>query len=173
MVNTSAAFLLMNFQAGIYCMPSTSPDDQNRAPARDYADQPGHLIRRAHQVHTQLWAEFLPLDITGSQYSILSALSVHGALDQATVGRLTSLDKSSVAELASRMAQRGLVQRDKDEQDGRKRVPRITEDGVRTVAQAAPHVDRLGQRLLAPLDEHERTRFMDYLRRVGDLPDRA
>jgi MarR family transcriptional regulator, temperature-dependent positive regulator of motility len=153
-------------------MSSISPDDESRPLVRDYADQPGHLIRRAHQVHTQLWAEVVPVDITGSQYSILSALSVHGALDQATVGRLTSLDKSSVADLANRMAQRGLLQRGKDEQDGRKRVLRITEDGVRTVTQAAPHVDRLGQRLLAPLDESERTRFLDYLRRVGEPSDR-
>lgn len=108
------------------------------------------------------------MDITGSQYSILSALSIHGDLDQATVGRLTSLDKSSVAEVASRMAQRGLLQRGRDQRDGRKRVLRLTEDGARTVAEAAPYVHRLGQRFLADLSGEERARFLDYLRRVGD-----
>jgi MarR family transcriptional regulator, temperature-dependent positive regulator of motility len=153
-------------------MPSISGDDEIGALVRGHADTPGQLIRRAHQAHTQLWTEVVPVDITGSQYSILSALSVHGDLDQATVGRLTSLDKSSVADLARRMAQRGLLQRSKDERDGRKRVLRLTEDGVRTVAEVAPYVRRLEERLLAPLDDSERTRFMDYLRRVGDLADR-
>jgi len=121
----------------------------------------------------QLWAEVVPVDITGSQYVILCALAVHGDLDQASVGRLTSLDRSSIAELASRMARRGLIQRRRDERDGRKRVLRITEEGSRTVADAAPYVLRLSQRVLAQFDEGERARFMDYLGRVGDLADRG
>jgi DNA-binding MarR family transcriptional regulator len=144
-------------------------DDEARALVRGYADTLGHLIRRAHQAHAQLWAELIPVDITGSQYSILSALSAHGELDQATAGRLTSLDKSSVAELADRMARRGLIWRGRDERDRRKQVLRITEEGTRTVLEAAPYVQRLGQRLLADLDEAERARFIDSLRRVGDL----
>ncbi|HET9968883.1 MAG TPA: MarR family transcriptional regulator [Streptosporangiaceae bacterium] len=96
--------------------------------------------------------------------NLLSA--THGDLDQASVGRLTSLDRSSVAELAGRMARRGLIQRGRDERDGRKRVLRITERGI--VAAAAPHVRQLGQRLLAQLDDAEREQFLGYLGRVGD-----
>jgi DNA-binding MarR family transcriptional regulator len=144
-------------------------DDETGALVRGYADTLGHLIRRAHQAHTQLWTELVPVDITGSQYSILSALSVHGEMDQATAGRLTSLDKSSVAELATRMAQRGLIRRGRDSRDRRKQVLRITDEGARTVLEAAPYVQRLGQRLLADLDEGERVRFTDSLRRIGDL----
>ena len=153
-------------------MWSTAGNDEISALVRGFAETPGHLIRRAHQAHTQLWAEVVPVDITGSQYVILCALAVHGDLDQASVGRLTSLDRSSIAELASRMAQRGLIQRGRDERDGRKRVLCITEEGSATVAAAAPHVLRLGQRLLAQFDEEERARFLDYLRRVGDLAAR-
>jgi MarR family transcriptional regulator, temperature-dependent positive regulator of motility len=149
-------------------MPSTAGNDEISALVRGFAETPGHLIRRAYQAHTQLWAEVVPQDITGSQYVILCALTVHGDLDQATVGRLTSLDRSSVAELAGRMARRGLIQRGRDERDGRRRVLRITEEGARIVAAAAPHVLRVGQRLLAQFDEEERARFMDYLGRVGD-----
>ena len=89
------------------------------------------------------------------------------------VGRLTSLDRSSIAELASRMARRGLIQRSRDDRDGRKRMLRITEEGASTVAEAAPYVRRLGQRLLAQLDEEERAQFLDYLRRVGDQNNRG
>ena len=113
------------------------------------------------------------MDITGSQYILLCALAVHGDLDQASVGRLTSLDRSSIAELASRMARRGLIQRSRDERDGRKRVLRITEEGSRTVVAAAPYVRRLGQRLLAHFDEEERAQFLDYLGRVGDQNNRG
>ena len=153
-------------------MWSTAGNDEISALVRGFAETPGHLIRRAHQAHTQLWAEVVPVDITGSQYVILCALAVHGDLDQASVGRLTSLDRSSIAELASRMAQRGLIQRGRDERDGRKRVLRITERGIVAVAEAAPHVRQLGQRLLAQLDDAEREQFLGYLGRVGDQASR-
>jgi DNA-binding MarR family transcriptional regulator len=153
-------------------MPTTSGDNEIGPLVRDYDETPGHLIRCAQQAHTQLWAEVVPVDITGSQYSILSALSVHGDLDQVTVGRLTSLDKSSIGELAGRMARRGLIERSRDERDGRKKVLHITEEGASAVARAAPYVRRLGQRFLAPLDEGERAQFMDCLRRVGALANR-
>jgi len=154
-------------------MSSTAGNDELSALVRGFAETPGHLIRRAYQAHNQLWAEVVPVDVTGSQYVILCALVVHGDLDQASVGRVTSLDRSSIAELASRMAQRGLIQRGRDERDGRRRVLRITEAGSRIVAEAAPHVLRLSQRLLAQFDEEERARFLDYLGRVGDLTARS
>ena len=152
-------------------MPSSASDNEIAAVIRGFAATPGHLIRRAYQAHTQLWAELVPVDITGSQFVILCALAVHGELDQASVGRLTSLDRSSVAELAGRMARRGLIRKDRDERDGRRRVLRITEQGTRAVTEAAPHVLQLGQRLLAELDEDERERILRYLSRVGDQAD--
>ncbi len=154
-------------------MPSTAGNDETNALIRGFGQTPGHLIRRAYQAHTQLWAEVVPVDITALQYVILSALAVHGDLDQASVGRLTSLDRSSIAELAGRMSRRGLIQRARDERDGRKRVLRITEEGSRSVAEAAPYVLRLSERLLAQFDEEERARFLDYLARVGDLANRG
>jgi DNA-binding MarR family transcriptional regulator len=153
-------------------MPSTPGNNEMKSLVGGYAQTPGHLIRRAQQAHAQLWAEMIPLDITGSQYSILAALSVHGDLDQVTVGRLTSLDKSSLAEVASRMAKRGLIERSRDERDGRRRVLHITDEGVSAVTEAAPYLQRLEQRLLAPLDEGERAQFMDCLGRVGNLANR-
>jgi DNA-binding MarR family transcriptional regulator len=154
-------------------MPSAAGNDEISALVRDFAETPGHLIRRAYQVHTQLWAEVVPVDLTGSQYILLCALAVHGDMDQASVGRLTWLDRSSIAELAGRMARRGLIQRGRDERDGRKRVLRITEEGSRIVAEAAPHVRQLGQRLLAQFDELERAQFLDYLARVGEQAHRG
>ncbi len=154
-------------------MPSTAGNDQISAFVRGFAETPGHLLRRAYQAYTQLWAEVVPVDITSSQYVIPCALAVHGDLDQASVGRLTSLDRSSIAELASRMARRGLIQRGRDERDGCKRVLRLTEEGSRTVTAAVPHVLRVGQRLLAQFGEAERAQFLDYPGRVGDPAGRG
>src|ERR1017187_5668008 len=114
-------------------MPSTPGNNEMKSLVGGYAQTPGHLIRRAQQAHAQLWAEMIPLDITGSQYSILAALSVHGDLDQVTVGRLTSLDKSSLAEVASRMAKRGLIERSRDEQNERRKARNFPAKGLGAV----------------------------------------
>lgn len=149
-------------------MSSTPHNTEPGKPAGGYAETPGQLIRRAYQAHTRLWAEIVSVDITSSQYAILAALAVHGDLDQATLGRLTSLDRSSVAELSGRMASRGLIQRRGDRRDARRRLLHITAKGTRTLTETAPSVHRLGERLLASLDEDERARFLEILRRVGD-----
>lgn len=149
-------------------MPSTPGNDEIQVLIGGYTQTPGYLIRRANQAHTQLWAEAVPADVTGSQYAILAALASHGDLDQATVGRITSLDRSTVAELSARMTSRGLIERRRDLRDARRRLLHLTAEGARTVAEAAPAVHQLGERLLAPLDEAERARFMDMLRRVAD-----
>lgn len=160
------AISFARFRAG--AIPSSSGSDESGVHADRYAETPGHLLRRAHQAYNQLWAEIVPAGLTGSQYAILAVLSVNGELDQATVGRLTSLDRSSIAELASRMASRGLIGRRRDELDARKQILRITAEGSRTLAEAEPQVRHVGDRLLAPLSSDERARFLDFLRRVGD-----
>jgi MarR family transcriptional regulator, temperature-dependent positive regulator of motility len=154
-------------------IPGSEGSDESSDLVSGYADAPGHLLRRAQQAHTQLWAEGVPVDVTSSQYSILAALSVHGDLDQAAVGRLLSLDKSSVAELASRMERRGLIQRSRDDRDARRQVLRITEEGGRTVTEAAPYVHQVGQQLLAQLEAVERAPFISCLKRVGDAAIRG
>ena len=49
-------------------MSSNAGNDELSALVRGFAETPGHLIRRAYQAHNQLWAEVVPVDITGSQY---------------------------------------------------------------------------------------------------------
>ena len=59
---------------------------EDRAPppvAPHLAHLPGHLIRRAGQVHNEMWTRYVPGSVSSVQYAVLSTVARHEPLDQA------------------------------------------------------------------------------------------
>lgn len=77
----------------------------------------GHLIRRAEQVHTALWSEHVSREITSQKFAVLNALSRDPGIDQRTLGRRTSLDRSTVNQMVRRLIDQNLVSQERDEDD--------------------------------------------------------
>ena len=71
---------------------STSPEDLRR--------HPGHLIRRAQQVHYWLWNAEVSPEVTSPQFAVLYALRAEKNIDQKTLGERVSLDRSTTARFA-------------------------------------------------------------------------
>ncbi|MFC5911010.1 MarR family winged helix-turn-helix transcriptional regulator [Streptacidiphilus monticola] len=140
--------------------------------ARPLLDAPrvvGYLIRVAQQVHTRLWAELVPGDLTAPQHAVLEALAEEPGMDQRTVGERTSLDKATMAELISRLVRRGLVLRRRDPADGRRNLLSLSPAGEQLLSQVSEGVAGVQQQLLAPLDDPERERVLVLLSRVARL----
>lgn len=138
---------------------------------------PGHLIRRAQQVHTALFAErFTPgpptptatPTLTGPQFALLLTLESHPGSSQAEAGAAVTLDKSTVADVADRLAERGWVERRRDPADGRRRILTLTAAGRTALAAAVPVVDGIQRTLLEPLPEAARAAFIEDLRILAD-----
>src|ERR1700674_2421688 len=91
---------------------------------------PGHLLRRAVQVMNQLWNEEVSHTITSPQFAALNALYSEPNLDQRTLGQRISLDRSTMAEVASRLSTRGLIRSERDTRDGRRKTIALTPKGV-------------------------------------------
>src|SRR5260370_23096683 len=119
---------------------STSPDDLRR--------HPGHLIRRAQQVHYWLWNAEVSADVTSPQFAVLYALRAEKNIDQKTLGERVSLDRSTTAEVVARLKVRGLVQRIRDPRDARRNLLRLTPTALRIPATLIPTAVRM-RRLLA------------------------
>src|SRR5438477_192430 len=81
---------------------------------------PGHLIRRAQQVHYWLWNAQVSGEVTSPQFAVLYALRAEKNIDQKTLGERVSLDRSTTAEVVARLKSRGLIQRFRDPRDGRR-----------------------------------------------------
>jgi DNA-binding MarR family transcriptional regulator len=139
--------------------------------AVDLASHPGHLARRLQQAHHLLWNTMVSEEITSPQFAVLNALVAEPGLDQRTVGERVGLDRSTIAEVISRLGRRGLLDKVRDPQDGRRSLLRPTEDGVRTHRKLTVRTARMNQVFLAPLSAEEQTVFLDLIRRVADAAE--
>jgi DNA-binding MarR family transcriptional regulator len=139
--------------------------------AVDLTTHPGHLARRLQQAHYLLWNAMVSEEITSPQFAVLNTLVAEPGLDQRTVGERVGLDRSTIAEVVSRLGRRGLLDKVRDPQDGRRFLLRATEEGERAHRRLVVRTARMNQVFLAPLSAEEQTVFFDLIRRVADAAE--
>lgn len=135
-------------------------------PPEDLMQHPGHLMRRAVQVMNLLWDEEVSHTITSPQFAALNALYSEANLDQQTLGRRISLDRSTMAEVVARLSDRGLIQTARDTRDGRRKTITLTTRGLSTVQQLIPRTHAMTARLVGPLDARQRDELLRLLTEV-------
>jgi DNA-binding MarR family transcriptional regulator len=142
--------------------------------------RPGFLIRRLHQIHGYLFTqETSEFAITPVQYSVLTALSEQGQSDQVTISREVGLERTTVAEVLSRLQGRGLVVRTKSDEDQRVKLVKLTRKGRALLAQMAQAVERAHDLTIEPLSKRDQKQLLLLLGRlleanngVGNVPFR-
>ncbi|MEV5613089.1 MarR family transcriptional regulator [Streptomyces sp. NPDC052225] len=139
--------------------------------AVDLTTHPGHLARRLQQAHYLLWNAMVSEEITSPQFAVLNALVAEPGLDQRTVGERVGLDRSTIAEVVSRLTRRDLLDKVRDPQDGRRWLLRTTPEGARTHKKLTVRTARMNQVFLAPLDAGEQQVFFDLIQRVCDAAE--
>ncbi|MBU3067771.1 MarR family winged helix-turn-helix transcriptional regulator [Nocardia sp. NEAU-G5] len=137
-----------------------------RLPALRLHTAPGHLIRRAQQLHTLLWTNLVSTELTSVQYSVLLVLDGHPLIDQRMLGRLTSLDKSTGGDVIARLEARGLVIRARDAVDGRRNTVRLSTEGRRELLAHTPSVRNVQRELLRPLTDVQSPHFIKLMRQL-------
>jgi DNA-binding MarR family transcriptional regulator len=145
------------------------PDPQ---PPEDLMQHPGHLLRRAVQVMNLLWNEEVSHTITSPQFAALNALYSEPNLDQRTLGQRISLDRSTMAEVVSRLHARGLVRTERDPRDGRRKTINLTPKGLHSVKQLIPRTHAMTDRLVGPLDVTQRDELLCLLTKVVGANER-
>ncbi|HYL09043.1 MAG TPA: MarR family transcriptional regulator [Candidatus Udaeobacter sp.] len=141
-------------------------------PAEDLMNHPGHLLRRAVQVMNLLWGEEVSHTITSPQFAALNALYAEPNLDQRTLGQRISLDRSTMAEVVSRLSSRGLIRSERDMRDGRRKTITLTPKGLHAVQHLIPRTHAMTRRLVGPLDQRQRDELLGLLTRVVGANER-
>ncbi|MFJ6572593.1 MarR family winged helix-turn-helix transcriptional regulator [Streptomyces sp. NPDC091292] len=139
--------------------------------AVDIGTHPGHLARRLQQAHYLLWNTMVSEEITSPQFAVLNTLVAEPGLDQRTVGERVGLDRSTIAEVISRLSRRGLLDKVRDQRDGRRFLLRLTDEGVRTHRKLTLRTARMNQVFLGPLTEDEQAQFFTLIRKVADAAE--
>ncbi len=127
---------------------------------------PVHLLHQAEQAARKLFAASAMGFITPSQLAILVAVSENEGLNQTEVVERTGVDRSTVAEIISRLIRKGLLQRRRSREDTRAKVLRLTDEGQRLLNTADPVSQNVDARLLAVLPTAQRKPFLAALQAI-------
>ncbi|AKZ54155.1 putative MarR-family transcriptional regulator [Streptomyces ambofaciens ATCC 23877] len=129
----------------------------------------GHLIRRAEQVHTALWYRHVSQEITSQQFAVLNALSRDPGIDQRTLARLTSLDRSTVNHIVRRLTDQHYVSQVRDEEDRRRTLLSLTDEGGDLLDSLIGPAEEINEQLLDSLPGDQRQQAVDILRRIASI----
>lgn len=142
--------------------------DGSAGTAVEVSTAPGHLLRRAEQVHYALWFKEFGSGVTSPQYAIISTLlHADAPLDQRTAGEIASLDKSSLADVVRRLESRGWLTRVRDVEDGRRRLLQLSPVALFAVPHVTEGVLRVQEHLVAPLTADGREMLVDGLSAIS------
>ncbi len=126
--------------------------------------QVGHLLRRASQRHTALFARrFAAFDLTPLQFAVLMRLRESGPLSQNLLGRQTAMDPNTVQGVILRLLRRRLVTRSSSTEDKRRKLLTLTADGRQLAERLVEEGLAVSEETLAPLSGAQRHQFLGLL----------
>lgn len=125
---------------------------------------PGHLIRRLHQISTQVFLQRMKAagyDLTPVQFAALDAIAENPGIDQAGLAGAVAKDRATIGAVADRLEQKGLVRREVNLSDKRALKVSLTAEGEALLARLRPIVEHLQTDILPGLDDAEYRQFID------------
>ena len=129
-----------------------------------FEEAPGFLIRRAHQIAVALFMEeAAAFETTPVQFGLLNALIEAPGMDQVTLAERVALDVATAGSALGRLESKGLVRRDPDPRDRRRRLARVTPQGAKLAASMMRAAERAQSRMLARLPTSKQKPFLNLL----------
>jgi DNA-binding MarR family transcriptional regulator len=138
----------------------------------ELAESPSHLMRLCQQYYGDLYArETGARDLTKQQFTLLCALEHQDGVSQTTLVETTGIDRSTLAEMVRRMRERGLLSRERTEEDMRANAVAITQGGRKALKSARAAAERAERMFLEALPAPERSRFVKLLATIAAAGD--
>ena len=127
-----------------------------------------YLLKRAFVDLEDLHREHLdPFGINARELSVLLLLQAREPESQQQTAERLQVDRTSMVALLDGLEAKGLVARVADPSDRRRNVVALTDAGRRTLEKALRASDKAERRLLAALNDLERTQLRALLARVA------
>lgn len=127
------------------------------------------LLAGAGKLVLRRWTAMLAeLELTSSQYKLLLALDDTGPLGQQRLAELVGIDPRNAVPIIETSVEQGLLIREVDPADRRRRVLELAPDGRKAAATLRSRSADIEQELLAPLDPAARATLGRLLRALLD-----
>jgi MarR family transcriptional regulator, lower aerobic nicotinate degradation pathway regulator len=118
---------------------------------------PSWLVSQVALQGQRLVAEVLAADaLRRYHFTVLVALDEDGPTSQAALGRRLSIDRSDMVAVINDLERDGLVARERDDDDRRRNLIRLTPAGGRALRRLDARIDEAQNALLEPLSAKER-----------------
>lgn len=124
-----------------------------------------HLLRQLFQKHTARWQNALP-ELTKPQYAVMRAIAERPGIEQVDLTEAAVSTKATLAEMLSRMESRGLVKREHDPADKRRRFVYLTPEGDALLTHVTQLGDSIDNEFLGRLSAQEREQFTYLVRKM-------
>ena len=122
----------------------------------DFAQAPGHLVRRTHQIAVALFmSELSGEDVTPVQFAILNAVMDTPGVDQVTLAGRVAFDAATSGSVIGRLEAKAWIRREPDQADRRRKLLWLTPAGHEATLQMKRAVDLVQEKILAPLTADE------------------
>ena len=133
----------------------------------NFVEAPGHLIRRAQQLAVAVFMEeTADFSVTPVQFAILNALLQNPGEDQVTLSGRVAFDPATFGSVIARLEAKGLVKRQADSGDKRRKLLWIPAEGEQVAVQMKRAVSRAQERIVGPLEVDERSQLATLLRKL-------
>ncbi len=136
------------------------------------AHSTSHLLHRAQHLAAERFAKRIA-SLNLRQYILLAAVAEHAGASQSQLVRITSIDRSTLADMLRRLQDQGLVARAISDADARAKSVRLTSEGKTILADAADQARKADQAVLDALPKGKRKAFQDALTRLSKAIDDA
>ena len=130
--------------------------------------EPGHLLRRAHQLAVSTFHDTHGRHVTPVQYAVMRALLAHPGIDQVTLAQHVALDTSTTADIATRLEAKGWVVRELLPR--RQRALYLSPQGQAVLNDMLLRAHTAHEGLLEGLSTDERAELLRLLHKLLGLP---
>jgi DNA-binding MarR family transcriptional regulator len=133
----------------------------------------GHLIRRAQQYSYDLYAaEVGKTGPTPRQFAVLHTVSEDEGLSQTDLVRKTGIDRSTLADMISRLIKKGYLARQRTKADARANSVKLTAKGKSVLRSAVAKVTKAETAALNVLPKSQQAAFMKALSTYAEALDK-
>lgn len=133
----------------------------------DFANAPGHLIRRAQQIAVSEFARATAAhDVTPVQFAFMNAMLDTPGQDQITLANRVAFDAATSGSVIGRLEAKGWVRREADPKDRRRKLLHVTAEGALALERMQGDVAQAQASMLSPLTAVEQKEFMRLLSRL-------
>jgi MarR family transcriptional regulator, temperature-dependent positive regulator of motility len=132
-----------------------------------------HLLHRAEQLAADRFTHLVGDTVTLRQFAVLAAVAETPGLSQIDLVRATGIDRSTLAEMLTRMEKRGLIERATSEADGRARAVTLSADGRAAFLASIRHARAADAAILDMLPRTKAKSLQAILMKLAKLADEA